>query len=329
MKPEKEDKVFDGKKIALSVSGTTLLVVIVSVLTVFLMNNMNKQNETTRGDVTAVVDEPEEEKTPEKISLQLTVDKWLDTLSNRNNAEVMIYDLDNSDVVARYNEDKSIYIASIYKMFVAYEGYYRIDHGVWNADDAVGLGNNYDGKPMTYGNCLDYAIRYSYSPCAENLWSKIGHDSLQSIYNEKGFTGTNIQGITSTPSDLVKLYQMFWKHSDLSEESWEKIQDSMLNQTAPSNAFSAMKQDWRKGFPSGFSAASVYDKVGWWGDGNGNWYYYADAAFVTFPETKDSDGEKVPERNYIMIVLTQNTKPEELVKLGRNIESAVKAADNY
>ena len=326
---EKEEKVFDIKKILLIVLGVVAGVAVIAVAIVFIPKLFEKTDEPVATSTAASAPEEETPKTPEKLDLQLVVDQWLDTQTSTANSEIMIYDLDNNEVVARHNEDKKMYIASIYKMFVVYEGYYRVDHNIWTASDSVGLGNNYDGKPMTYGNCLDYAIRYSYSPCAENLWAKIGHDNLQAIYNEKGYTGTDIQGITSTPSDLVKLYQQYYKHSDLSEESWEKIQDSMLNQTAPSNAFSAMQQDWRKGLPAGFTTAKVYDKVGWWGDGNGNWYYYADAAFLNFPETKNNDGETVPERNYIAIVLTAKTKPAELVKLGRNIESYIKTADNY
>lgn len=331
MRPQNqsEEKVFDTKKIVLTVFGIVLLVALVAVGIVFIPKLFEKSNEPVATTTTSSAPVEETPKTPEKIDLQLTVDKWLDTLSNRNNAGVMIYDIDNDAVVARYNEDTKIHIESIYKMFVVYEGYYRVDHGIWDGTASVGLGNNYDGKPFDYYTCLDYAVRYSYSSCAENLWLKIGKDSLQTIYNEKGFKNTSIAGTTSTPSDLVKLYQMFWKHSDLSDDSWERIKDSMLNQTAPNNAYSIMKQDWRRGFPSGFATAKVYDKVGWLGDGEGNWYYYADASFLVFPETKNNDGETVPERHYIAIVLTKSTKPAELVKLGRNIESAIKTADNY
>lgn len=327
--PNQEEKVFDTQKIIVISLCVILGVILVALGIVFIPKLFQKPSEPVT--TTATTEAPVEEtpKTPEKIDLQYVVDSWLGTQSNRANSEILLYDIDNDAIVARHNEDTSMYIASIYKMFVVYEGYYRVDHGIWDGTASVGLGNNYDGNPFSYNTCLDYAIRYSYSACAENLWSKIGHDSLQTIYNEKGFTNTNIQGITSSPSDLLKLYQMYWKHSDLSEASWEKIKDSMLNQSAPNNAYEIMRQNWRRGFPSGFNTATVYDKVGWWGNGSGSWYYYADASFVVFPETKNADGETVPERNYIMIVLTAKTDPSELIKLGRSIESAIKTADNY
>ncbi|MBR1875241.1 hypothetical protein IJ798_02600 [Candidatus Saccharibacteria bacterium] len=327
---EKKDRVFDTQKIIVIVLGVTLAVILVALGIVFipkLFEQKDEQPVTTSTATPAPVEETP--KTPTKIDLQYTVDSWVGSQPNAKNSEVLIYDIDNDAIVARHNEDTKIRIESIYKMFVVYEGYYRVDHNIWNGTDSVGLGNNYDGKPFDYYTCLDYAIRYSYSPCAENLWVKIGRDNLQTIYNEKGFKSTSISGIISTPSDLLKLYQMFWKHSDLSDDSWERIKDSMLNQTAPKNAYDIMQQDWRKGFPSGFATAKVYDKVGWLGDGRGNWTYYSDASFLVFPETKNNDGETIPERHYIAIVLTQSTKPSELVKLGRSIETAIKTADKY
>ena len=327
----KKEKVFNVKKIIITVLVVVLLAGAAAVGITFLLNNAQNNSEQKPSDSEQPAVEPEPEiTTPEKIDLQLTVDQWLVTQASKDNSGIVIFDIDNNEVVARHNEDKKIYIASIYKMFVAYEGYYRIDRGLWNGEDTYAIGKDIDGNQFTKSKCLDYMIRYSYSPCAETMWSEIGHDKLQSIYNEKGFLNTNISGIESTPSDLVKLYKLFYRHTDLSEESWEKIQDSMLNQEAPKTASSAYTQNWRQGFPSGFSTAKVYNKVGWLGDGGGTWNYYADAAFVNFPETVDRDtGAKRPERHYIMIVLTQKTNPANLVQLGRKIEETIKTADNY
>ncbi len=329
----KQEKVFNAKKIVGIVLVVVLVVVLVAAGIVFAikkLNGNNSSNSNNQNNTPTTPVEPEEPKTPEKIDFQLITDQWITTQGNSANFEVMIYDLDNSEIVARHNEDKPMYIASIYKMFVAYEGYYRIDHNIWDGNGTYGLGKDIEGNQFTRSKCLDYMIRYSYSPCAETMWNEIGHDKLQAIYNEKGYKNTNIAGITSTPSDLVKLYREYYKHTDLTDESWEKIQDSMLNQEAPRGAASVYAQDWRKGLPAGFSTAKVYDKVGWWGDGKGNWYYYADAAFVTFPEAKDKDtGKTRPERHYIVIVLTKSSNPAEIVKFGRKIEETVKTTDNY
>jgi hypothetical protein len=329
MQPQPKEDVFDEKKIIGAVIGGILGVIVVAVGIVFLLQAINKPAEpepTTTPTPTAT---PEPEPTvPDKINLQNTVDKWVDTQSSKNNSGIIIYDIDNDEVVARHNEDTKFRIESIYKMFVAYEGYYRIDSGKWKATDTILNWNDFNGKPYTLGLCLDHMIRYSYSSCAEAVWSKIGQANLQAAYESKGFKNTSIAGITSTPSDLMKLYQQYWKHTDLSEESWKKIQDSMLLQTAPKTASDAYTKNWRQGLPSGFATALVYDKVGWLG--GDRWYFYDDAAFVTFPEVKaNKEGEKKLARNYIIIVLTKDTDAKELVKLGRKIEEAVKTADNY
>lgn len=328
--PTGKEKIFDTKKIVGAVLGTIVGVVIIAGGIVFALQYINKPQGGTAEPTTTATEEPEPEPTvPDKIDLQLTLNQWVTTQTAANSG-VVIYDLDNNDVVARHNEDKKFRIESIYKMFVAYEGYYRIDHDIWKGTDKALNWNSYDGSPYTISLCLDHMIRYSFSSCAENIWQRIGQKKLQEIYDEKGYKNTSITGITSTASDLTKLYQQYWAHTDLSEKSWSSIKDSMLNQVAPKTAGAVYTSNWRQGLPSGFATAKVYDKVGWLGDGNGHWIYYADAAFLEFPEVaKNRDGEKKLARHYIMIVLTQNTSNKELVKLGRKIEEAIKTADNY
>lgn len=326
--PTGKEKIFDTKKIVGAVLGTIVGVVVIAGGIVFALQYFNKPQSGTAEPTTTATEEPEPEPTvPDKIDLQLTLNQWVTTQTAANSG-VVIYDLDNNDVVARHNEDKKFRIESIYKMFVAYEGYYRIDHDIWKETDKALNWNSYDGSPYTISLCLDHMIRYSFSSCAENIWQRIGQKKLQEIYDEKGYKNTSIANLTSTASDLTKLYQQYWAHTDLSEKSWSSIKDSMLNQVAPKTAGAVYTSNWRQGLPSGFATAKVYDKVGWYGDGR--WYYYDDAAFLEFPEVaKNRDGEKKLARHYIMIVLTQDTNPKELVKLGRKVEEAIKTADNY
>ena len=224
MQPGKpKEKVFDTKKIIGGIIGGIIGVVIIAVGIVVVIQFINKKDEPTKPSDTATTTAEPEPTVPEKIDLQLALDQWVTTQTAANSG-VIIYDLDNNAVVARHNEDKKFRIESIYKMFVAYEGYYRIDHDIWNGDDKALNWSDFNGKPYTISLCLDYMIRYSYSSCAENIWQRIGQKKLQSIYDEKGFKNTSIAGITSTPSDLTKLYQQYWTHTDLSEESWNKIQ---------------------------------------------------------------------------------------------------------
>lgn len=315
------------------VSGIVILIFIAGIAAgvIFLLRTINSHEEKL-DDISNVEPEPEPEpepKNPELIDLQKTVDAWVKTQKNARNSGIIIYDIDNDEVVAKHNENQKFRIESIYKMFVALEGYYRIDSGKWKGDDTYRIAKDFNNKTYTRYLCLDHMIRYSYSICAEVMWNEIGHGNLQTIYNNKGYKNTSIQGLTSTPSDLMKLYQEYWEHEDLSEDSWKKIKDSMLNQKANTKN-TTYNRNWRQGLPSGFSTAKVYNKVGWLGDGRGNWTYYDDAAFLVFPEkAENKDGEKVLERHYIMIALTNYTSPKQLVELGKRVESAVKTADKY
>ena len=275
-----------------------LAVVTVGAISVLLLTTP-KEPATPNNPELGPTEPAPENTTPAPIDLQFAVDQWTSII--KGNAGVLIYDLDNNLTVARYHEDESFNIASLYKLFVMLEGYLRIARGQWDGDEAY-LGN------YTRLKCLNLMISESHSPCAEKMWAEIGHAELDEIYKAKGFsTATNISNITSTPAEILKIMQLIWNHAGLDDEAWSAIRDSLLVQPATT-------YNWRQGLPSGFSNANVYNKVGWYSPDGKNWSLYHDAAFVEFPELN---------RHYIVVVLTKNVSPQEIVILGRNIESAV------
>lgn len=323
-----KESLFDTKKIVGVVFGAIIGVIVLAVGIVLVMSLIVKPGENGNNGGGTNIGNNDDNK-PQKIDLQLATDQWLTSQPASNNSAILIYDIDNDEIVARHNEDVAMRIESIYKMFVAYEGYYRVDHDMLDKDVVLPIANDYEDKPYTVSKCLDHMIRYSYSPCAEILANQFGWENLQASFNEQGFKNTNIHGVTSTASDLLKLYQMYWKHNDLHDSSWDKIQESMINQTAATDNV-IYNRNWRAGLPSGFSAAKVYNKTGFLSLDGQVYNFYDDASFVVFPEVESNKaGEKVPERHYIMIVLTKDTSPKEIVKLGRKLEEAVKTADNY
>lgn len=325
--PTGKEKIFDTKKIIGVVVAAIFGVIILAVIITLVINLINKPK---GGDKPVNPENPggNEVGTPEKVDLQLAVDQWLTSQPQAANSAIIIYDIDNDEIVARHNETEKFGIDTIYQMFVAYEGYYRIDHDMLDGTGVYQIGNDFEGKPYTRKHCLDYMIRFSYTPCSEIMLNEIGFDNLQAAYNERGFKDTVIAQAISTPSDLMKLYQMYWKHTDLKKDSWTKIQESMLNQVAATKD-PIYAQNWRMGMPSGFATALVYNKVGMYGVGT-TWVRFSDASFIVFPEVEaNKDGETKPARHYISIVLTKDTSPQEIVKLGRKVEEAVKKADNY
>lgn len=246
--------------------------------------------------------EPEPEPTVREIDFQPVVDAWVNSVGG--NKSILIYDLDLGKTVAAYNVDETYNTASLYKLFVVYEGYKRVGTGEWDANAKAGA------TGYTISKCLDLAIRESHSSCAETLWGMIGRDNLNIIIeNEWGITHSDISKLTSNVGDIALIIKRFYEHPDFDNpELLNKIWDSFLNQ--PPTTY-----DWRQGLPSGFTKASVYNKVGWDYNPDGRyWNIYHDAAIVKFPM---DDGAT---RNFIVVVMSNKVDFKYIRNLGTNLE---------
>ena len=211
------------------------------------------------------------------------------------------YDLEKKKNAAVYNPDNIFFTASVYKLFFVYEAYLRINQGI---DDS----NEYFADGKTRIECLDLIIRESYNPCADPLRSELMSGIEGIITNKYKIKNTSNGALNASARAVAEMLKIYYKHDGLSDELWNKIADSMLNQ--PTTTY-----NWRQGLPSGFSVAKVYDKVGWnYNEEEGYWSTYNDAAIVEFPELN---------RHYIVVVLTKNTSHKKLVELGRLIEQKV------
>lgn len=238
----------------------------------------------------------------EKKDFQPVIDEWTSTASGDKG--VYIYDLDLGQEVGRYNAEESFQTASIYKLFVVYEGYRRLESGQWQPDDAAGATGH------TIAECLDLAIRESDSECAETMWEEIGREEMQEIIDAEYYLkNTDINNFASTPEDVGKMMEIFYKHNDINNAEYlVQMKDSFLNQ-------SATIYDWRQGLPSGFEVANVYNKVGWdYDEGMNYWNIYNDAAIVEFPDQN---------KHYVVVVMTSGTPYYQIQKLGQMLEEKV------
>lgn len=277
------------------------------VIKTLLHNNVNEENAASSDTKPSPDEVPPveiEPTVPEFIDLQPVVDEWLATAPG--NVGLMIYDLDNNQVAAASNANRVFNTASVYKLFFAYDGYREIDAGR-DVGTAV-LITTPDKGQLTVSACLDLIIRESYNGCADPLRADPERFArAEALAAELQLGHTSSAGLYSSAADLTELMKLYWRHPDLSAESWAAIQDSMLNQ--PKTTY-----NWRQGLPSGFSVAEVYDKVGWNYTGS-YWSIYNDVAFLVFPEQN---------RHYIMVVLTENFPTyAPLVALGTIIENAI------
>lgn len=251
--------------------------------------------------------EPEPEEEPEdkplkEVDFQSVVDQWVGTVGG--DKSILVYDLDLDKISAEYNVKEDFSTASLYKLFVVYEGYSRIESGEWDGAAKAGA----TGK--TISKCLDLAIRESNSPCAETLWAMIGHDKLDAIIEEDWeITHSDISKLTSNVTDIMLILKRFYEHPDFSgAELLDAMWDSFLNQ--PDTTY-----EWRQGLPRGFEKASVYNKVGWAYNAEGKyWNLYHDAAIVKFPM---EDGST---RNYIVVIMTSKIDFKDIRKFGQMLE---------
>ena len=247
-----------------------------------------------------VVNEPEPEVVlPDKVDFQSIIDDWVK--GTGGNKSVIVYDIERDEMAGEYNPDESYNTASLYKLFVVLEGYHRVQAGEWRADEMAGA----TGKTIL--QCLDLAIRESYSLCAETLWSKIGRAELDDIIvNNYHIVNSDISSLISNPRDILAIMKLFYAHDAITDATLlAQMKDSFLNQ--PTTTY-----NWRQGLPSGFTRANVYNKVGWDFNPNGNyWNIYHDAAIVEFPESN---------RHFIVVVMSNRLPFQQIRQLGTNIE---------
>ena len=271
-----------------------ILILIIILSCILAYNIQNAVNNTVQETQDQIAVPSTNSLIPNKIDFQTMVDDWANSATD--DRSVIIYDLDREELVGAYNSSESYNMDSLYKLFVVYEGYQKIQRGEWEPNDTL--------------ECLDLAIRESNSICAEKLWSKIGEEELDNIIkNNYGILNTEISSFLSNPEDIARIMKLFYILSKTMDESLgARMKDSFLNQPATT-------YNWRQGLPSGFNEANVYDKVGWDFNANtGTWETYHDAAIVEFPTIN---------RHFIIVVMTSHVAFEEISKLGSLIEKKV------
>lgn len=196
-----------------------------------------------RADQTLVINQAasSSQSTISAADVQEALDEWL--LSNTGTYGVSITNLDTGDVIARANQDREFFIASLYKLYLAYIGYQDIETGVLDgsallADDA------------TVAECLDLMIRESDSPCGEALLAKYDRADLQSRLEADGIVGIDVNGFTITASGAGQLLLAInsGPYSALESSMRRQIYDEGLKQAYPdyevSNKVGFSEIDW-------------------------------------------------------------------------------------
>ena len=231
---------------------------------------------------------------------QIKINQWAKSVGGKKG--VIFYDLDNSSVIGSYNADTEFETASLYKLFVVYEGYRRLQSGEWDRETIAG------STGYTIGKCLDLAIRESHSGCAETLWAMIGRDALDNVVQNDFGIDLSVGELSATPREILEIMKIFYNHKEITDDKLvATMKDSFLNQ--PTTTYK-----WRQGLPSGFSDnVLVYNKVGWNWNGS-SWTIYDDAAILDFTKT---------DRHFILVVMTSGVTYQQIRNLGSIIEDVM------
>ena len=301
-------------KVKLVLDFIIVALVACATFVMFKLTVLKTENqEVNNSEVVAKI--PEEKVEEDKgIDLQPLLNRWKSTMALSTKTGVYIIDLDNDNkVLGKIDSAQEFPLESLYKLFVVFEGYRRVEGGLMNGDETI-VGD------YSVNKCLDLAMRESNSACAEKLLDLMGgEEEIARIARDNwGLQNTNITSYTSTAEDVVKMLTLYYEHKNISDKTWVIVKDSMLNQP-PIESEDCINNtcDFRQGLPSGFSdKTKVYNKVGWkWN--TAYWEAYNDAAILEFPKYN---------KHFAIAVLTNGfTNTTELNKLGALIEEALNA----
>jgi len=215
------------------------------------------------------------------------VDQWQANQSGRKSIVIMSVD---GETIAAVRPDEQYFTASLYKIYVAYAGYQRIDNGEFSAETV------YQGG-RTVQECLDLMIRESDSPCAEAMWNDIGKQTITDQMQALGLNSTDLTSLVTTANDTAAMTAIIARSSGLSQSSQQLFLTSMKNQI------------YRDALNRGFSEdVIVYNKIGFSGDEE-----YHDVALVDFGAG----------RQLAVAVLSSGVGSAAIAELATSLESAV------
>ena len=166
-------------QIALALILLATLACVSFVLWWFYKNTSIKQVVTDINPISS--NQEQETKTPEtqevqvdefdSEALQKVIESWgAPKITDESRASVVLMD-ENGEIIAGFKSDTEFFAASIYKLFVTYEGYRAMDAKTVDSNEV------YQGG-RTRMECLDLMVRESDSPCAEKMWEELGKQEL-------------------------------------------------------------------------------------------------------------------------------------------------------
>ena len=249
-----------------------------------------------------------EKRTPHRIDLQYLIDDWRHEQVITEESSVLIYDLNNSDIVGRFNDTKTFTDPNLVSLLVAYENYRRLSDGSFHLDDQINLKNQ---TALSRQDYLNELFTSENTNCKDALRAELSDAVLENLLAKMDLEHLKISGsnLTLTATDYLKLTKFIYNSENLQSENWNQFFAHFL---ITGDHFALI---------SGINKATIFD--------------YASAKLKTetvantlpyfseFSILEFKDLPKYEDRKYIVISLNQNFNPTKLTPLGRGLEDRI------
>ena len=269
-----------------------------------LLSNTAEKVENKKPEIAKVT----EKRTPHRIDLQYLIDDWRREQVITEESSVLIYELNNSDIVGRFNDTKTFTDPNLVNLLVAYENYRRLSDGSFHLDDQINLKNQ---TALSRQDCLNELFTSENTNCKDALRAELSDVVLNNLLAKMDLEHLKISGSNSTltATDYLKLIKFIYSSENLKSENWDKFFAHFL---ITGDHFALI---------SGINKATIFD--------------YASAKLKTetvantlpyfseFSILEFKDLPKYEDRKYIVISLNQNFNPTKLTPLGRNLEERI------
>ncbi|MBB1503383.1 hypothetical protein HG471_001100 [Candidatus Saccharibacteria bacterium] len=269
-----------------------------------LLSNTAEKVENKKPEIAKVT----EKRAPHRIDLQYLIDDWRRSQGITEESSVLIYDLNNSDIVGRFNDTKTFTDPNLVSLLVAYENYRRLSDGSFHSDDQINLKNQ---TALSRQDCINELFTSENTNCKDALRAELSDAILNNLLAKMDLEHLKISenNITLTATDYLKLVKFIYNSENLKSENWDKFFAHLL---ITGDHFALV---------SGINKATIFD--------------YASAKLKTettantipyFSEFSILEFKDLPnyeDRKYIVISLNQNFNPTKLTSLGRNLEERV------
>ena len=287
-------------KILFIIIFTTSGVIALSFGIVYLMKYLNEQ--TTKPQQTE-----QTIKHFKKIDLQPTLDRWLTTQINKKNNSILVYDLNNQEIIARNNDFTQNNSLGVENLFLAYLTYTKLEQGSWKKKDIL----NINGEQITRDNCLSKILQENHQGCALALISDFGENHLKDFLKDQSYNNTNFTNHLTNTADLLSLSKRLQDHPDFSDQLWQDFKTRLT----PTN-------DIKNPLLTGFSRLNSYGLFGTQtNDSTSVNLNYPIFNNVYFLETKQDDPAE--RRTLVLIFLASDINATSLIDLAKALESTI------